>query len=327
MRICVYGAGAIGGYLAGFLAKSGAEVSVVARGAHLKAIQENGLTVESPDFSFTTQVRASADPAELGRQDAVIVTVKAPSLPSVAPALAPLVEEDTPVAFLTNGIPWWYFHGHGGKLDGHRLAALDPDDGLWKATGPKRLVGGIIWPASSVPEPGRVRLLAGHSKGTILGAPDGREMPGIAAIAEVFKAAGLPVTVSDSIRELIWEKLVFNLSSGPLCTLTEQPVKVTQEEPAVVAASRAVMSEAFAIIAAMGLKLDLDPERVVTMNANLGHRPSILQDLMARRPMEIDALYSTPLEMARLGGVPTPTLELLTALIKLRARGLGLYGG
>jgi 2-dehydropantoate 2-reductase len=326
VRICIYGAGAIGGYLAGFLAQSGAQVSVVARGPHLDAIRENGLTVESPDMAMTVKLRASADPAELGKQDAVIVTVKAPSLPGIAATLAPLLEEETPVVFLTNGIPWWYFHGHGGALDGHRLTALDPDDGLWKATGPKRLVGGIVWPASSVPAPGRVRLLAGHSKGTILGAPDGREMPGMLAIAAAFRSAGLPVTISDNIRDLIWDKLAFNLSAGPFCVLTEQPVRVVQEEDACVAASRAVMAEISAVIAAMGRNVHLDPDDVVSKNATLGHRPSILQDLMAKRPMEIDALYATPLEMARLAGAPTPTLDLLVALIKLRARSAGLYG-
>ena len=182
----------------GFLARSGAEVSVVARGPHLEAIRENGLTVESPDMAMTVKVRASADPSELGKQNAVIVTVNAPSLPGIAPTLAPLLAEETPVVFLTNGIAWWYFHGHGSELDGHRLTAFDPDDGLWNATGPKRLVGGFRWPASSVPEPGRVRLLAGHSRGTILGPPDGRDMPGINAIADAFRSAGLLVTISDN---------------------------------------------------------------------------------------------------------------------------------
>jgi 2-dehydropantoate 2-reductase len=322
----VYGAGAIGGYLAGFLARSGADVSVVARGAHLQAIRSNGLTVESPDMSMHVHVRASDDPAELGPQDAVVVTVKAPSLPGIAGGLAPLLGPDTPVAFLTNGIPWWYFHGLGGAQDGRRLPLLDPGDVLWRATGPRRLVGGIAWPASSVPEPGRIRLLGGHSKGTVLGAPDGVTTPGITALAAAFEAAGLPVTVSETIRDLIWEKLAFNLSVGPMCVLTEATVRATQEEPACVEASRRLLAEAAAIIAAIGCEVDMDVDKIVALNATLGHRPSILQDLMARRPMEIDALYSVPLELARLAGVATPTLDMLVALIKVRARAAGLYG-
>ena len=153
MRICVFGAGAIGGFIAGYLARSGADVSVVVRGAHLDAIRRNGLTVEAGDETFTVPVRASADPAELGPQDAVLVTVKAPGLSAAAPMMAPLLREDTPVAFLINGVPWWYFHGHGGPWEGRNLPLLDPGDTIWKAIG-TRTVGGIAWPGSAVPSPG-----------------------------------------------------------------------------------------------------------------------------------------------------------------------------
>ncbi len=327
MKICVYGAGAIGGYLAGFLARSGAEVSVIARGAHLAAIRRDGLTVESPDTSFTVPVAGSDEPADLGVQDLVIVTVKAPSLPSVAANIVPLLGPDTSVLFLTNGIPWWYFMGHGGPLDGGRLPVLDPNDALWNTIGPSRTLGGIAWPASSVPKPGTIKLIGGATRGCVIGAPDGVETPGLRAIAEAYKAAGLPLTVSPSIRNVIWEKLAFNLSAGPMCVLTQSPVRATHEEPVLVETSRRVMAEAVALITAMGCSVELDPERVVTTNRSLGHRPSILQDLEAGRPMEIDALYSVPLQMAEMVGVPMPTLALLAALIKVRARGAGLYGG
>jgi 2-dehydropantoate 2-reductase len=325
LRICVYGAGAIGGYLAGFLAQGGADVSLVARGAHLRAIQQDGLRVETTDGDVHVRVRASDNPAELGVQDAVLVSVKAPSLPSVAAGIAPLLGPDTPVAFLNNGVPWWYFMGHGGPQDGTRLPLLDPGDGLWNLVGTKRTVGGIFWPASSVPAPGVVRLVSGAGRGTVLGAPDGISTPGIEALATAFRAANLPVTVSPAIRDLIWEKLAFNLSAGPMCVLVETPVKATHEEPALVAASRRLIAEATALITALGRDVTLDVENIVAVNTKLGHRPSILQDLMARRPMEIDSLYSVPLDMARTLGVPMPTLEMLVALIKVKARGLGLY--
>ncbi len=324
MRICIFGAGAIGGFIGGFLARSGAEVSVVARGAHLAAIRERGLTVESTggtaDERFTVPVQASADPAALGQQDAVIVAVKAPGLPAAAAQMAPLLREDTPVAFLTNGVPWWYFHGHGGPWDGRRLDLLDPSDGIWSAIG-QRTVGGIAWPASSVPEPGTVRVLNPRSRATVLGAPDGVTTPGIEALAAAFRAADLPVTIETRIRDRIWEKIAFNLSAGPMCVLTETPVRNTYEEPALVDASHQVVAEAAALIKALGCGSTVDMEAIVRINTSLGHRPSILQDLLARRPMEVDALYNVPLQLAALTGTPMPMLSVLAALIRVKVKG------
>ena len=321
MRICVFGAGAVGGFIAGYMARGGISVSVVARGAHLAAIQANGLTVvEAPDERFTVKVRASSDPAKLGAQDGVLVTAKAPALPSIASRIAPLLLEETPVAFLTNGVPWWYFHGHGGTLDGHRLPLLDPGDVIWNATGPRRVVGGIAWPASSVPEPGVVRVTSPKYRGTTLGTIDGAVTPGIVALAEAFHAADLPVEIEPRIRDLVWEKLAFNLSAGPMCVLTEAPVLATHEDEALVAASRRVLAETAALVAALGRKASVDVERIVASNTRLAHRPSILQDLLAGRPMEVDALYTVPLQLAKLTGTPMPTLELLAALIRVKTR-------
>ena len=327
MRICIYGAGSVGGYLAGFLARGGNDVSVVARGAHLAAIRAHGLTVETPDGSVNVKLPASDDPRELGQHDGIIVTVKAPALPDVARAIAPLLGPDTAVAFPMNGIPWWYFHAHGGPFADRRLPRLDPDDALWNALGPRRAIGGIFWPACSVPAPGVVRLLTGAGRGTVFGEPDGRTTPRIEALAAAFRAADLPVTVAGNIRELIWQKLAFNLSAGPMCVLTQSPVRATHEEAALIECSRRMLAEVEAIAAAMGYRLGIDADHVVATNTKLAHRPSILQDLEAGRPMEIDALYSVPLEMARLMGVATPTLDLLVSMIKLRARAAGLYAG
>lgn len=325
MRICVFGAGAVGGYLAGFLAQGGAEVSVVARGAHLAAIRANGLIVQTPDSTVTARVAASDDPATLGQQDAVLVTVKAPALPSVAATIAPMLGPDTPVAFIMNGIPWWYFHAHGGPHEGQQLPLLDPQGALWNAVGPQRAVGGIFWPACSVPEPGVVRLLTGAGRGTVFGEPSGRITPRLQAVAAAFRAADLPVTLAPDIRTLLWQKLAFNLSAGPMCVLTETPVAATHTEPALIECSRHMVAEGQAIAAAMGITLDLDMEQIVAANTRLQHRPSILQDLQAGRPMEIEALYGVPLEMARMAGVPTPTLDMIVALIKVKARERGLY--
>ncbi len=321
MRICVFGAGAVGGYLAGLLAKGGADVSVVARGAHLAAIRERGLTVEVPPATLNVRIAASDQPVDLGTQDAVIVTVKAPALPSVAAKIAPLLGPDTAVAFVMNGIPWWYLYPH----DERRLPRLDPDDALWRVVGPQRAIGGVFWPAGSVPAPGVIRLLSGAGRGTMFGEPDGRTTPRIEALAAAFRAADLPVTIVPDIRAHIWQKLSFNLSAGPMCVLTQSPVRATHEEAALIECSRRMVAEVQAIATAMGYPLDIDMQRVVAANTQLAHRPSILQDLEAGRPMEIDALYSVPLDMARMAGVPTPALDLIVAMIRLKARALGLY--
>lgn len=325
MRICVFGAGAVGGYLAAYLARGGAEVSAVARGTHLAAIRAHGLTVEAPDESLTVRIAASDNPADLGPQDMVLVTVKAPALPAVAATIAPLLGSETPVAFVMNGIPWWYFHAHGGPLDGRQLNLLDPGGALWRTIGPARAIGGVFWPACSVPSPGVVRLLTGAGAGTVFGEPSNATTPRLQALAEAFRAAALPVTVTDDIRTLIWRKLAFNLSAGPLCVLTETPVLETHTDPALVHCSGVVLAEAMAIAAAMGITLTMDIAAIAATNQRLAHRPSILQDLTAGRPMEIEALYGVPLEMARLAGVPTPMLDVLVGLIKVKARARGLY--
>jgi len=327
MKVCVYGAGAVGGYLAGVMAHKGLDVSVVARGEHLAAIRASGLTVELPDGPINAAVQASDNPVDLGPQDAVIVSVKVPSLPGIAAGLPALLKPDTPVVFLNNGIPWWYYQGLSGPDAGKRLPRLDPGDGLLNAVGPDRIIGGVFWPACTVPRPGVIRIIAVGGKGTILGMPSGVLTPGIQRVVAAFQQAGLQAEINPRIRDVIWEKLAFNLSAGPMCVLTTTPVKDTHVEEACIAASRAVVAEALALIRAMGCHVEMDMERVVGANRQLAHRPSILQDLLAGRKMEINSLYVTPLEMARAAGVAMPTLELLVALIKVRARAAGLYEG
>ena len=183
----------------------------------------------------------------------------------------------------------------------------------------------MFWPACSVPAPGVIRLLTGAGSGTVFGEPSNATTPRLHALAAAFQAAGLPVTLTEDIRALIWRKLAFNLSAGPLTVLTETPVLDTHAEPALIHCSGQVLAEAIAIAAAMGITLDLDIPGIAEMNKALAHRPSILQDLSAGRPMEIEALYGVPLEMARMTGVPTPMLDVLVGLIKVKARARGLY--
>jgi len=218
MKVCVYGAGAIGGHLAARLAKGGAQVSLVARGAHLAAIRDGGLVVHAHDGTHHSHPQASAEPAELGPQDAVIVTVKSPALPAVAAGIAPLLGPDTPVAFVMNGIPWWYFDHDGGAHEGRRLPEADPGDALRHAIGVGRTIGGVVYSATEVIAPGVVRSEHGNIR-LILGEPDGRVSDRARAISALMEAGGIPCPVSPDIRTELWSKLLGNLASGPLCVL------------------------------------------------------------------------------------------------------------
>lgn len=324
MRICIYGAGAIGGHLAARLIHGGAEVSVVARGAQLEAIRARGLTVRAADGVMECRPRAAADPAELGLQDAVVVTTKVPALPSVAAGIAPLLGPDTPVAFVTNGIPWWYFDRHGGPREGGRIPEVDPGDAIRRAVGVERTIGGVIYSACHVAEPGVVEVTSRTSK-LILGEPDGTRSPRAMALAAAFKAGGMPCSVSPDIRTEVWGKLLNNLSNGPVCLLSRQDMRATFADPVIRAAALRVVEEGMAIAAAMGRTVPGAAEDRISLSADLPHKPSILQDLEAGRPMEVDALFTVPLRLARECGVPAPTLSLLVALATKAAEAAGLY--
>lgn len=318
----MFGAGAIGGHVAARAAKGGAEVSVVARGANLEAMRANGLRVVASDGEIVARVTATDNPEKLGHQDVVIVTVKAPALPAVAARIGPLLGPDTRVVFAMNGIPWFYFHGHGGELDGLRLARIDPDDALWRAVGPDRAVAGIVYSACVVSAPATIQV-TGPSK-LILGAPDGTTSPAVENLAKVLRAGGLGIDLTPEMRPAIWRKLLLNLFTGPLCVVAQSNIQDMIAEPAAEAASRACLAEALAIAHAMGHPIEINADRLVAGLHGMTHKPSVLQDLELGRPMEIDAVFDAPLHLARRQGVATPTLDLLVGLMKLRARAAGL---
>jgi 2-dehydropantoate 2-reductase len=326
MRVCVYGAGAIGGHLAVRFARGGAEVSVVARGPHLAAIQRDGLTVRAIDGEHHIRVPASDDPAQLGPQDAVVVTVKAPALPQVAAAITPLLRADTGVAFVMNGIPWWYFHALPGTLEGHRLSRIDPGGVLWHAVGPERAIGGVVYAASAVTAPGVIEVEQPRSR-VVFGEPDGRLSDRAEALAALLRAGGIIGEVSPDIRTELWNKLINNLAGGSLAVLGGAAPRDVYAEPVCAAAGEAVMAEATAIAEALGSKPNRNFAQRIASTRAMDHKPSILQDLELGRNMEIDGLFDAPLELARLAGVAVPTLELLVGLAKVRARGAGLYAG
>ena len=326
MKVCIYGAGAIGGHLAGRLAKGGAEVSVVARGAHLAAIRENGLVVEAADGVMHHRIAASDNPAELGVQDAVVVCTKVPALASVAAGIAPLLGPETSVTFVTNGIPWWYFDQHGGPRDGDRMPEVDPGDAIRTAVGVARTLGGVIYSACNMKAPGVIEVSSKTSK-LLIGEPSGERTPRAVNLAGAFKAGGLPCSVSPDIRTDVWGKLLNNLSNGPICLLSRRNIRDTFATPVVRAAAVAAVTEGMAIAAAMGRPVAGTPQDRINVSVDIPHKPSILQDLEAGRPMEIDSLLKAPLRLARECGVATPTLALTVALATQAAQAAGLYNG
>jgi 2-dehydropantoate 2-reductase len=323
MKVCIFGAGAIGGHLAGRLAKGGAELSIVARGAQLTAIRERGLTVRAADGDIEVRPRAAADPAELGPQDAVLVCTKVPALGSVARAIGPLLGPDTPVVFVTNGIPWWYYANHGGPEEGRRVPEADPGDVVWNTVGPARAIGGVIYSACAQPEPGVAQVVSATSK-LILGEPDNSRSDRAVALAALFKAGGLPCSVSEKIRVEVWAKLLNNLLSGPICSLNRRTMRDSLADPVVRAAATQLVEEGMAIARAMGQPVPGGSAERIEQAAGIDHKPSILQDLEAGRPMEVDALFQVPLRLAREKGVPAPMLALTVALMAQAAEGAGL---
>jgi 2-dehydropantoate 2-reductase len=322
MKICVFGAGAIGGNVAARLASSGADVSVIARGEHLAAMRSNGITLEMPKETITAKVKASADARELGPQDLVLVAVKAPALPDVAAGIAPLLKADTPVVFVMNGIPWWYFYKHGGKLDGHRLPRIDPDDVVWNAIGPERAVGGVVNSSNSIVRPGVIRNTSGRAH-LVIGEPSGELSRRVKQIADAINASTATATVSAHIRDDVWTKLLANLSSNMLTLLSQSALGPVIGDPACNAAVKTIAKEGAAIARALGCDVSMDVDQA--FSATSVHKPSIVQDLERGRPLELDAMFTVPAEFARMTGVATPMLDLMLALTVLRAKNAGLY--
>ena len=326
MKICVFGAGAIGGYMGAKLAQAGADVSLVARGPHLAAMQARGLRLIEEAGEVTVPVRAAEDPAELGPQDYVIVTLKAHSVPPVVPRMAPLIGPDTTIVSGVNGVPWWYFHKIGGPLEGTRLASVDPGDAQWTGFGPDRVLGCVVYPAAEVSEPGVVRHIEGNRFS--LGEPDGSKSDRAQALSKALSAAGLKAPVRPRLRDEIWVKLWGNLSFNPISALTHATLDVVCTDPGTRAVARAMMVEAQQVAEKLGVKFPIDVDRRIDGGAAVGaHRTSMLQDLDAGRPMEIDALVGSVQELGRITDTPTPTLDMILALIQQRARMAGLYTG
>jgi 2-dehydropantoate 2-reductase len=327
MRICVYGAGAVGGHLAAKLAASGHAVCVVARGAQLAAIRANGLRLLHGEEEIRARVAASDRASGLGPQELVIVTVKAPALAAFAGDAGALLGEATPVLFAQNGIPWWYASGLAARRPKPpELDSLDPGGRLREAVSAKRIMGAVIYSANDLVAPG---VIENHTPGNnmlVVGECDDADSERIRGLRKVLEGARLSSPPTADIRQAVWNKLAINLGTGTVCLLAGCTVGEMRLDPQLAGIAARVRAEARAIAAAHGGDIDSAPERPAgghTSSASR-HKPSILQDYESGRPMELAAQLVSPMAFARAAGLQAPTLEALVplALHKAAARGL-----
>jgi 2-dehydropantoate 2-reductase len=329
MKLCVFGAGAIGGLMAAKLAaqreKGGdAEVTVIARGPHLAAMQARGLTLRSEGQETIVPVRAVASAQEAGPQDYVVVTLKAHSLPGAAQQMQPLLGPETAIVSAVNGIPWWYFHKLTGPFEGRVVESVDPGGVVSRLLPPERAIGCIVYPAAEVPEPGVIE----HTYGDrfTLGEPDGSRSARVNALSEALIAAGFKAPVRPKIRDEMWVKLWGNMAFNPISALTTATLDVLIADDGQRGIARAMMLEGQAVAERLGIRFAIDVDKRIAGGAEVGaHKTSMLQDLERGRPMEIDALLGSVVELAELVEVPVPTCRTVLALVRARGRAAGCY--
>ena len=319
-KICVFGAGAIGGYIGARLAMKGeAEVSLVARGAHLAAMQSNGLTLRQAGETHLVRPRVTDDPRALGPQDFIILAIKAHGVQGVIGDLMPLIGRDTAILFVQNGLPWWYFYGIGGPLEGTRLESVDPGGEIWNRLGPERAIGSVVWQAAELEAPG---VIAHHYGDRMpIGEPTGGKTARASLLSGLLTAAGIKSPVRPNLRNEIWLKLWGNLSFNPVSVLTGGTLVDLATDPGTRRVIRAMMEEARAVAGALGVSFAVDAEERMDMAAKVGaHRTSMLQDVEAGRPTELEALLGVVIELAGIVKIATPSLQLVYDLCQFRCR-------
>lgn len=318
MKICIYGAGAIGGYLGVELACAGYDVTLVARGPHLQAMQKNGLTLLIGDEKKVANIPCTDDPSEVGPQDYVIVALKAHSVSPIVDKMLPLLDHKTAVVTAQNGILWWYFYKLTGPYESHCLQSADPGRRIWDTLGPERVIGCIVYPSCEIIEPGVVRHIDG--KRIMVGEPDGSKSDRVIALSKALTAAGFKAPVRKKIRDDIWLKLWGNVSFNPVSILTHATLEQITGNDGARSVIRSMMVEAKAVAEKLGTTFAVDVDTRIGWAADVGaHKTSMLQDLEQGRPMEIEALVGTVSEMGQLVGVPTPTIDVVLKLARLRA--------
>ena len=325
-KICIYGAGAIGGYLAACLHGAGAKVSLIARGAHLKAIKENGLTLEIDGQSRNYPLAASDNPADFGHQDYVIIALKAHGISHITQAIQPLLGPDTAVVSAVNGLPWWYFYKANTQteLDDSPLISVDPDAGIWNLIGPERAIGCVVYPACEISTPGTIKHIEGER--ISLGEPSGQASERVAILSALMIKGGLKAPQKKRIRDEIWIKLWGNCSFNPVSALTGASLDKIAQDPETRKLVAEIMSECKQVGEALSIRFAVSIEdRINGAGRIIGHKPSTRQDIEMGRPLEIDPLVTALIDIAKQLQIDTPSLVSIAALLKLQARTLGLY--
>ncbi|CAN7179314.1 MULTISPECIES: 2-dehydropantoate 2-reductase [unclassified Variovorax] len=325
MKVCIYGAGAIGGWIGAGLAQAGNRLNVVARGATLEALQRDGLFVMRGEQRTRVPVNAVADPATLGEQDLVVIAVKAPALQAVAAQIAPLLGPDTIVLTAMNGVPWWFLQGgFGGSLAGTRLQAVDPGGKIGEAIPAQHVIGCVVHASCSLDAPGVVRHHFGN--GLIIGEPSGEATPRATRLEALLKQAGFEARLSAQIQKEVWYKLWGNMTVNPISAITGATTDLILGDDLVRGFISTIMLEAKEIGARIGIPIAESPEDRHVVTRKLGaFKTSMLQDVEAGRAVELDALVSVVRELGQLAKVETPFTDALLGLARLRARQLGLY--
>lgn len=316
MRFAIYGAGAIGAYLGAKLAAAGEDVSLIARGPHLRALQEHGVRVRSPDGDFEAKPLATDDPREVGEVDYLVLAVKAHGLTAIAPLLAPLLGDATAVVPAQNGIPWWYFSRHGGPWEGTRLESADPGGVIAAHISPERIIGCVVYPAVAIVEPGVIE----HTEGDrfSIGELDGSTSERCRALSTAIGRAGLRAPIRSNIREEIWVKLLGNSAFNPVSALTRASLAEIAADPDARALVQAMMEEIYGVAAELGIDIPVSIEaRMAGAEAVGAHKTSMLQDVEAAKPLEVDGLVGTVLELGRMLGRPMPCTSAVYACAKL----------
>jgi 2-dehydropantoate 2-reductase len=318
MRFAVVGAGSIGGYLAARLALAGEEVTVVARGANLRAIQADGLALIEEDGTerVARGVRAVGRASEAGPQDVVLLALKAHQVAAVAAEVPSTFGPDTAVVTLQNGIPWWYFHALGGEYDGRAVRSVDPDGSIAASIPNERIVGAVVYPASELAAPGVVRVIEGNRFS--LGEPDNSKSERVQRISEALTRAGFKAPVSSDLRSEIWLKLWGNLTFNPVSALTHATLASICRFPATRELAAQMMGEARTVAEKLGVRFRITVERRIAGAEAVGeHKTSMLQDVEQGRALELDALLGSVIELARMTGTPTPHCDAVYACCAL----------
>ena len=323
MKFCVVGAGAIGGVLAGRLADAGFDTSVIARGAHLQAIVERGLTLKAPDGALTVRVRASDDPALLaataGPQEVIFIALKAHQIAAMLPRLAPLIEPETLVVPAINGVPWWYFFREGGRFDGEPVRTLDPHGAMLGVLDPHHILGCVVHASGEVTAPGEITW--NGQKLFVLGEPDGSLSRRLNGLADAMHRAGLEPRITERIRDDVWMKMIGNTSFNPVAALTRARMDRICANPELIAFIRTVMEEMTRVADAYGIRQLVGIDKRLEIAKSIGPvKISMHQDLELGRAMEVDAIVAAFLELARKVEVPTPQTAALYGMLAELAR-------